>query len=244
MGSLSIGERLLIQGINWDDLPKSVVMSQTSQAACASVWQKYVRSQGTNRLEEAQRRLNSYLQSKVEAVDWGVESFRNRAGAYNFDFNAMEYVQRFYRDKDLESLLIGKVQGGLHGRVVWGEISDGIPSNQTILATHNHGDNTNFSDGDMARILSNDNDTPTYCLWYLIGSERLHLLVPTVDTPRVDGLKAYDDFNNEFEAKYGNNLCLDKLVPATDDFVLQIADRYKLGYYEGNRNSISLMRVR
>ncbi len=245
IGVLSKDEQRLIEGIKWNDLPNSIVMSQISQAACAAVWQKYQvdTARGLNRFAEAQRRLNNYLQSKMETDEPSVVLFRNRAEAYHFDLSTLEYVQRFYRDKDLETILIGKVQGGLHGRVVWKEINDGMPANRAILVVHNHGNDTNFSDGDLAKILSNDSNTPEYCLWYLIGPERVHLLVPTIDTYRSDEFKICGEFKKIFEEEYGKDLILEKLVPATNDFVLKMASKHRFGYYEGRKGYASLVRV-
>lgn len=176
---LTSDELGVIQGVSYGTLSESFNISQRVLEACTNVNRsKYVRITSV----EASRRASNYFSQKLSDGDETAE--RHLKSSLGMEGGTTEFMQSLYVvDSDV---VVGSIHKGMFNSITFAKDMDGIPDTKRVVQIHKHFKDIPQSLQDLTLIISDDESTPSKCMYFVTGPHSIYLLFPTNDSPRLD----------------------------------------------------------
>ena len=236
IGVLTHDEQSVINGASYDSIPDKFQISSIVRSASLQVWDAF-ESHSPIKESEAIRRASAYFEQLLSS---GNEMEREEARKYfNQRLEAKketEYGRLIYRRNS--DILIGQVQKGNRRSIIIENEYAGKSDISKIIEIHNHVDDMTFSERDVINTIVEDDIVPLSFIKLVVGPTRLHLLFPTIDTPRQNLFELYNEFKKDFSERYRIvDLPKDEYMEAQKNLVSEAARKYKLGFYSSEKTS-------
>jgi len=229
VGELSLDETKAIQGLEYSQLPNIFRISSRTLYACIKISNSRSNKIGPGR-NEAAKRVRDYFSSLDKSGDLGARPFVKNVEKFKREVVTVEFGQQFYLDG--ASIIMGREHEGSWNSIILRNKLDGIPDNMSVVSIHKHPNNYPHSLDDIVCILADMETVPRRCLYIVVGPDKLHLLFPNTETPRVELAEVRLQIK-EFAQKWINDKSLEY-----PDLVKEIAAKYRLGYYSSGKSLV------
>jgi len=226
LNELSPDERWGLSGLPYSRLPDTFSISTRIYKACLSIWDMKGSQKSPSRTDAAERAKQYFSRLTVTDPE-SARKFLGNITMFEKEVVVTEFGQQFYLDK--ENVIAGKIHEGKVNSLLLRNDLDGIPDSKSIAAIHKHPNDLPQSFSDLEGILSDMPGIPQRCLYFIIGPRKLHLMFPTLDTPRLrlEEVRAHMGTQKE---KWIAEESLEY-----EELIKQVAQTFSLGFYTSLR---------
>lgn len=227
ISDLTSDEIGILQGLEYGSLKEELVISSQVLKACLNVWNTNPIKKGLSSSESARRLRNHFVELAKNGDD---NARRHMAHLEKYEYESVvELGQQFYLDGS--DVIVGVIHQGKINYILLRDELDDINDDKSIVQIHRHLDDKPQSFDDIIGITADKEGIPEKCMYYVVGPNKLHMMFPTLNTPRI----RLEDLRPQIEI-YVQRYIADRSMEFTE-IIREISNDYSLGYYSSAKQA-------